>query len=313
MDLKQVLEAPSVLLVDNTYAGLKDTAFSKYLLAEMVGSPVDAVSLFTCDGRIRGIAFKQDFWTLVTDIVRQDPEFESYAVALFDSADCEKKRLAVEATDFHGAVVTLLSDLLMSGGSCECLGGRRSDVVAYSRERQERLKLLFATKIEPYYHLSSGKTLEICCGNGMATAVLRDMGYGVFALDNDKCAVCEGLFHGALLREQTAVLDARYLSEYEFARYYAFKCVVGFMLGAIYEFNKTDWRRILSQAAEIIIDGLFLFTVQKKEEARFIERTMQDFDVKGQVLDNRDDTSIYDQWVYVGVKDAIPQLRRDRA
>jgi hypothetical protein len=307
MDLKQVLDAPSVLLVDNTYAGLKDTAFSKYLLAETVGSPVDAVLSFICDGRIRAIAFKQDFWTLVTDIVKHDPEFESYAAAVFDSADFERKRsLAVEAADFHAAVVTLLCDLLLSGGSCECLGGRRSDVVAYSRERQERLKLLFWNKIEPYYDLSSGETLEICCGNGMATAVLRDMGYGVFALDNDKCAVCEGLFHGALRREQTAVLDARYLSEYEFNRYHEFRSVVGFMLGAIYEFNKTDWRKILSQAVQITSDGLFLFTVQKKEEADFIERTMQDFDIKGQVLDNRDDTSIYDQWVYVGFTDAVP-------
>jgi hypothetical protein len=306
VDLKQVLDAPSVLLVDNTYAGLKDTAFSKYLLAEMVGSPIEAISSFICEGRIRGIAFKQDFWMLVTDIVKHDPEFESLAAALFDSTDCEKKRsVTIEAVDFHGAIVTLLCDLLLSGGSCECLSGRRSEVVAYSRERQERLKLLFRTKIEPYYDLPSGETLEICCGNGMATAVLRDMEYGVFSLDNDKCAVCEGLFHGALLREQTAVLDARYLSEYEFDKYHEFKRVVGFMLGAIYEFNKTDWRRILSQAAEIISEGLLLFTVQKKEEVDFIERTMQDFGIKSQVLDNRDETSIYDQWIYVGVKDAV--------
>ena len=314
MDLKQVLDAPSVLLVDNTYAGLKDTSFSNYLLAEMIGSPVDAVSSFICNGQIRGIAFKQDFWTLVTDIVKHDPEFESHAAALFDSVDCERRQsLSSEAADFHGAVVKLLCDLLLSGGSCECLGGRRSDVVAYSRERQQRLKLLFRTKIEPYYNLDSGETLEICCGNGMATVVLRDMGYDVFALDSDKCAVCEGLFHGALQREQTAVLDARHLSEYEFDRYHEFRSVVGFMLGAIYEFNKTDWRKILSQAVGIINDGLFLFTVQKKEEVDFIEKTMQGFDIKGQVLDNRDAASIYDQWVYVGFKDAVSQLRRDRA
>ena len=310
MDLKQVLDAPSVLLVDNIYAGLKETAFSKYLLAEMIGSAIDAVSAFICDGRIRGIAFKQDFWMLVTDIVKYDPEFESYAVALFDSAECERKRsFAVEAADFHGAIVTLLCDLLLSGGSCECLGGRRSHILAYSRERQERLQLLFRTKIEPCYDLRGGETLEICCGNGMATAVLRDMGYGVFALDNDKCAVCEGLFHGALLRQETAVLDARYLSEYELHRYHKFRCVVGFMLGAIYEFNKADWRKILSQAAAMISEGFLLFTVQKKEEVDFIERTMQDCGIEGRVTDNRDDTSIYDQWVYVGFKGAVLQLR----
>jgi len=51
MDLKQVLNATSVLLVDNTYAGLKDTTFSKYLLAEMLDSPLDATTAFICDGQ----------------------------------------------------------------------------------------------------------------------------------------------------------------------------------------------------------------------------------------------------------------------
>ncbi|MGB9372022.1 MAG: hypothetical protein WCB79_08860, partial [Halobacteriota archaeon] len=70
MDLKQLLNATSVLLVDDTYAGLRDTTFSKYLLREMLDSPSDAIVSFVCDGHIRGIVFKQDFWTLVTDIVR---------------------------------------------------------------------------------------------------------------------------------------------------------------------------------------------------------------------------------------------------
>ena len=304
MDLKQVLNATSILLVDNTYAGLKDTTFSKYLLAEMLDSPLEAITAFICDGRLRGIAFKQDFWTLVTDIVRFDPEFESYAAALHQEAKCnEKQSHTVEAADFHRAIVTLLCDLLVSGESCDCQGGRRSHILAYSSERQERLQLLFKTKIDLLFDLGAAEMLEICCGNGMATAALRDLGYNVYALDNDKCAVCEGLFHGALRKENTAVLDARHLSEYEFTQYHEFRCVVGFMLGAIYEFNKTDWQKILSEAAAIINEGLFLLTVHKKEEIDFIDRTMQDLGIKGQVVDNRDDTSIYDQWVYIGVKE----------
>jgi len=304
MDLRQVLNTSSVLLVDDTYAGLKDTTFSKYLLAEMLDSPLDAITAFICDGRIRGIAFKQDFWTLVTDIVKFDPEFESYAATLRQEAKCNKKQShTVEAAEFHRAIATLLCDLLVSGESCDCQGGRRSHILAYSSERQERLQLLFKTKIDLLFDLDAAEMLEICCGNGMATAALRDLGYNVYALDNDKCAVCEGLFHGALRASSTAVLDARHLSEYEFAQYHDFRCVVGFMLGAIYEFNKTDWQKILSEAAVIINEGLFLLTVHKKEEIDFIHKTMQDLGIKGQVVDNRDDTSIYDQWVYIGVKE----------
>jgi SAM-dependent methyltransferase len=305
MDLKQVLNTTSVLLVDNTYAGLKDTTFSKYLLAEMLDSPLDATTAFICDGRIRGVAFKQDFWTLVTDIVRFDPEFESYAAALLQGAKCNKKQsCTVEAADFHRAIVTLLCDLLVSGESCDCHGGRRSHILAYSSERQERLQLLFKTEIELLFDLGAAEMLEICCGNGMATTALYDLGYNVYALDNDKCAICEGLFHGALRKEKTAVLDARHLSEYEFAQYHEFRSVVGFMLGAIYEFNKTDWQKILSEAAAVVNEGLFLLTVHKKEEIDFIDKTMKGFGLKGQVVDNRDDTSIYDQWVYIGVKES---------
>src|SRR5665647_3454428 len=90
MDLKQVFNTASVLLVDNTYAGLKDTTFSKYLLTEMINSPLDATAALICDGRIRGVAFKQEFWTLVTDIVRFDPKFESYSAALLQKTKFNK-------------------------------------------------------------------------------------------------------------------------------------------------------------------------------------------------------------------------------
>jgi len=303
MDLKQVLNAESVLLVDNTYAGLKDTTFSKYLLVEMRDAPIDATTSFICDGRIRGVAFKQDFWTLVTDIVRFDPEFESYAAALLEETKCtEKRSCTVKTADFHRAIVTHLCDMLASGESCDCRSGRRSHILAYSSERQERLRILFKTKVELIFNLDAAEILEICCGNGMATATLYDLGYNVQALDNDKCAICEGLFHHALRTENTAVLDARNLSDYDFAQYHQFGAVFGFMLGAIYEFNKTDWQKILSEAEAIVNEGLFLFTVHKKEEIDFIDKTMNGFGVKGQVIDNRDDTSIYDQWVYLGVK-----------
>jgi hypothetical protein len=303
MDLKQLLNATSVLLVDDTYAGLRDITFSKYLLREMLDSPIDAIVSFICDGHMRGIAFKQDFWTLVTDIVRFDSEFDRYARALDQRVKSDNKRsFVIEAADFHAAVCALLCDLLVSGDSCECYGGRRAQVLAYSPERQERLQLFFKTKIELSYDLNVGEMLEICCGNGMATTALSELGYNVYAIDNDKCAVCEGLFYGALTKENTLVVDARCLTEYELAKYHEFRYVVGFMLGAIYEFNKPDWRKILSEAVEIISEGLLLFTAQKKEEAEFIYKTMLDFGIEGEIIDNRDDSSIYDQWAYLGVK-----------
>ncbi|MGZ4904388.1 MAG: hypothetical protein ACXV5I_06205, partial [Halobacteriota archaeon] len=50
------------------------------------------------------------------------------------------------------------------------------------------------------------------------------------------------------------------------------------------------------------------FTVHKKEEADFVRSVMDGTGVKGELVDNRSDTSIYDQWVYVGVKGDMPRV-----
>jgi len=98
-------------------------------------------------------------------------------------------------------------------------------------------------------------------------------------------------------------MDARYLVEYELAKYHEFRCVAGFMLGAIYEFNKPDWQKILSETAEVISEGLLLFYRSKERRGRLHYKTMLDFGIEGEIIDNRDDTSIYDQWAYLGVSE----------
>ncbi len=308
MDLKQLLNTDNILLVGDTYSSLREAAFSTFLLNEMLHLELDRIVAFICDGKMRGLALKTDFWTLVTDIACYNSEFESNASILFQQASChDKVTYKLEPAEFNQSVVTLLSDVLVSGTACECAGGRRAYILAYSPERQERVQLLFKTKVEPSFNLATATILEVGCGNGMATAALRELGYNIYAFDNDKCAVCEGLSHGALEKEKTLVLDGRSLSRCDFATYYHFNCILGFMLGAIYEFNKTEWEKILQEAAAILTDGLLIFTVHKKEEAEFVQSIMDDMGVKGDLVDNRSDTSIYDQWVYIGIKGEIPQ------
>ena len=303
MNLKDLLNTDSVLLVGDTYGSLRESAFSIYLLKEMSDLALNNMVTFVCDGMVRALALKTDFWTPVTDIVYQDSEFERCATVLsYQAKSKDRRTYTLEAAELNQSVVTLLSDLLVSGNACECAGGSRAYIFAYSPERQERIQLLFKTEVEPYFDLATAAILEVGCGNGMATAALRDLGYNVYAFDSDKCTVCEGLLHEALQKEKTLVLDGRYLSRYDFSKYYRFDCVVGFMLGEIYEFNKADWKRILGEAAAIISDGLFVFTVHKKEEADFVYSVMEDMGIKGKLVDNRSDTSIYDQWVYLGVK-----------
>ena len=109
MNLKELLHTSSILLVGDTYGSLRETAFSMYLLKEMSRSALDRVMGFKCDGKMRGLAFKTDFWTLVTDIVSQDSEFEGCATMFFDQALCENKRICeVEAAELNQSVISLL-------------------------------------------------------------------------------------------------------------------------------------------------------------------------------------------------------------
>jgi hypothetical protein len=306
MRLNDLLKSDNISLVGSSYAALKEIEFSKYILQEMRNQQFEAVALLVSknSNRIMGIAFKDKFWTLVTDVVNMDPEFDKRALDFFERVQCSKKMtFYLTRSELHDAVLFILSTALLNGINCECATRQRSYALAYSVERQERIRFLFKTKLELMCDFSNYKILEICCGNGMGTAVLRALGYHVFALDNDKCSICEGLYHGALEMDQTVVLDASTLSQYEFFNSQNFSCVIGFMLGSIYEFNKCTWQEILAETVSIFNRSVFIFTVHRKEEVDFIYDAMTNLGLEGEILDNRDSIGIYDQWVYIGKKE----------
>ena len=136
----------------------------------------------------------------------------------------------------------------------------------------------------------------------MSTRPLNGIFKSVTSVDNDKCAVCNGLYHGTLQPESTMVIDAMRLTQYIPGH---FGCVVGFMLGTIYEFNKPLWRKILEEALNVINGGgLLLFTVNQKEEMDFLRECFASMGIEGEVIDNRQKDSIYDSWAFVAVKNA---------
>jgi SAM-dependent methyltransferase len=306
MRLNDLLRSDNISLVESSYAALKEIEFSKYILQEMRKKQLEVVALLVCrsNTRILGIAFKNKFWTLLTDVVNMNPEFGGCALDFFEEARTSKKMIFyLTKSELHETILFILSSVLLSGNNCECTIKQRSYALAYSLERHERIRTLFKTKLELMYDLSKYKILEICCGNGMGTAALRALGYNVFALDNDKCSVCEGLYHGILEMDKTVVLDASTISQYEFFNSQNFNCVIGFMLGSIYEFNKSSWQEILAEAVSIVSRGIFIFTVHKKEEVDFVYHAMTNLGLKGEIIDNRDTSGIYDQWVYTGKKE----------
>ncbi len=130
----------------------------------------------------------------------------------------------------------------------------------------------------------------------MSTAAIRPLFKSVLAMDNDRCAVCNGLYYEILAPADTMVADATQLSKYLPEKYGA---VVGFMLGTIYEFNKDLWRAIFAESIKVLDEGGFLLlTVNKKEEMDFLAASYKSMGIEGIVIDNRDEESIYDGWVF---------------
>jgi SAM-dependent methyltransferase len=175
---------------------------------------------------------------------------------------------------------------------------------AVNGERDLRIKALLA-KVSKKHGLVLSKidALELCCGNGMSTVPLRESFRTVLSVDFDKCAVCNGLYHGTLEPGRTMVADATKLSAYGMP---GFDAVVGFMLGTIYEFNKPVWRSIAREASRALnADGLLLLTVNGKGEMDFLEECFTSMGIHGEVIDNRQNDSIYDSWALVAINNGV--------
>ncbi len=199
------------------------------------------------------------------------------------------------------AIIEYYSIMLVNRMLCDrCISTKKPFSEIFSESRVDRLTTLLKT-IEQSGNIDGMDVLEICCGNGMATIALTELGCDPFCMDSDSCAICEGLEHGVLTPHRSAVLDATELSAFFDAE--SFDFVIGFMLGAIYPFNKDLWARIMSESAVLLREnGLLVFTVHKEDEIIILKEVMDEIGISGEIIDNRDDAGVYDQWVYIGRK-----------
>ena len=197
---------------------------------------------------------------------------------------------------FNEAVIEYFSVELVNRHLCEnCHVNKEPYNMVYIESRNDRLKgILDKYKLQ-------GRILEICCGNGMSTLPLRNMGYDPISIDYDKCQICQGLEHSVLDPKRTIVIDATRL--WEFFNENSFDTIVGFMLGTIYPFNKSIWEKMMTESVKLLKpQGMILLTVNKKEEIEILKNTLEINGINGQLIDNTDGKGIYDQWIYVGTK-----------
>ncbi len=300
-------------LIESSFEGLEmnlktlDYLDKLNLLPE--GSVPSAVIMEDKNKKPIGAAFKNkfeggDFWFVIpypsASAARVQTE-KLVSSAIGSGVVCSVKNKKVDARAFGSSLREYLSLSLVDGTLCECDHEREPKSFAFNDARNEQIcSLLKRLSKEHGFTLKEINALEICCGNGMSTAAIRPLFKSVLSIDNDRCAICSGLYHGILEPADTMVVDAMELSKYVSEKYNA---ILGFMLGTIYEFNKEIWRTIFKESLKTLNSGGFLLlTVNKKEEMDFLEAAFRSMGIKGTIIDNRNDRDIYDGWAFFAIK-----------
>lgn len=137
------------------------------------------------------------------------------------------------------------------------------------------------------YH---GKCIDACCGSGVGSQVLRELGYAPISFDNDASLLALGLSTGRLLPAETMHLDALVAARY----IEPVPRGIGIMMGEINDFSREMWEQIASQLFAITENTLI--TVGTEPEARLIAQWGGEMDRTVEITENPADP-IYDRWV----------------
>lgn len=145
--------------------------------------------------------------------------------------------------------------------------------------------------IEKHWGRGSGGTcVDCCCGSGVGSLVLRDLGYSPLAYDNDASLITRGLAAGRLLPAETMCLDALVASRF----IQPVPRGIGIMMGAINDFSKEMWEQIVQEL--FLVSQETLITVGTESEARLIQQWGTAMERTVEVTENPADP-IYDLWV----------------
>lgn len=145
--------------------------------------------------------------------------------------------------------------------------------------------------IEQHWGIGNHETcIDCCCGSGVGSLVLRDLGYAPLSYDNDASLLARGLATGRLLPKETMCLDAMVASRY----IEPVPRGIGIMMGDINDFTRDMWERIVNEL--FLVSQETLITVGTEREARLIQQWGTAMERMVEVTENPADP-IYDLWV----------------
>lgn len=150
---------------------------------------------------------------------------------------------------------------------------------------------ILTSLISGFWQAGTGETcIDCCCGSGVGSLVLRDLGFTPLSYDNDDALLSLGLSTGRLLPEETMWVDAMKMSAY----IDPVPKGIGIMLGEINTFSEDMWHQIISELLAVTQETLI--TVGTEPEANLIKAWGEELGRRIEVQENPADP-IYDLWV----------------
>jgi hypothetical protein len=272
MNVNEILGVDAVRFVEPEFAAQTDSLFND-VLAEAAGD--EARLLLDGDGDPIALAFHWPGGWVAASFLFRNPTVE--LIEKFESINGEI--FEEDRPVFSAAVRTYYSDLLAK------------DVPPAIEDLNPTRRGILTRLIEKHwgrgYH---GTCVDCCCGSGVGSLVLRDLGYAPISYDNDASLLSRGLATGRLLPAETMCLDAMVASRY----IGSVPRGIGIMMGEINDFSKDMWEKIVQEL--FIMSQETLITVGTEKEARLIREWGMAMERTVDVTENPADP-IYDLWV----------------
>lgn len=277
MKAAEILEVDTLTFVEPAFAALTDASFNA-ALASVPGD--EGLLLLDEQEEPLALAFRgETSWTAGTFLCRNP------SVALierFENSNGEifQEDRAVWAAAIREYYSTAL--LTMVPPAVEDLNPVRREIIG--------------SLIRSSWGPGSGEAcIDACCGSGVGSLVLRDLGYAPLSYDNDETLLCRGLTEKRLLLDETMWLDATRASQY-------LRPVprgIGIMMGEINPFSAEMWQQIIGEL--FLITQETLITVGTEPEALLIQQWGSQLGRQVEVTENPADP-IYDRWVCLSKK-----------
>jgi hypothetical protein len=272
MNVTEILGIDTVRFVEPEFAAQTDSLFNDVLAA---AGGDEGRLLVDGDGEPIALAFHgSDGWVAASFL------FRNPTAALIDQFESMNGEIFEEDRPvFTAAIREYYSNLLAKEvtPAIEDLNPARRGI----------LKALIEKEWGRGYH---GKAVDCCCGSGVGSLVLRDLGYAPISYDNDGSLLARGLATGRLLPAETMWLDARVASRYV----EPVPRGIGIMMGEFNDFTQEMWELIVQELFHIAKDTLI--TVGTEKEALMVRQWGEAMDREVGIAENTADP-IYDRWV----------------